>query len=231
MQVLASVEVRHSRPGAPTRRLGLGRLELGENEMADAVVLAAMAAMGGSLLDEPDRRACEAVLRQVRDGRRVVQPAARHRYQVDHEGLATSVVQLRGDEASGKVDVDVDGTLDGVQIVLAAVYAAERFEEARRVRLCDAIAAGLAWEGEVGPRFMRMVAGSSVVHDEAWARRVLGVGPEAGEREVQRRFRALVRAAHPDGGGDARTAAGRLAELDEARQVLRRGMALGAGRA
>ena len=38
--------------------------------------------------------------------------------------------------------------------------------------------------------------------------------------EVQRRFRALVRAAHPDHGGDRATAADRLAELSEARRIL-----------
>jgi curved DNA-binding protein CbpA len=37
---------------------------------------------------------------------------------------------------------------------------------------------------------------------------------------VQRRFRDLVRAAHPDHGGDRGVAAARLAELSEARRIL-----------
>ena len=38
--------------------------------------------------------------------------------------------------------------------------------------------------------------------------------------DVQRRFRRLVRLAHPDHGGESTGAAERMAELSEAREVL-----------
>ena len=38
--------------------------------------------------------------------------------------------------------------------------------------------------------------------------------------DVQRRFRRLVRLAHPDHGGESAGAAERMAELSEAREVL-----------
>jgi hypothetical protein len=44
--------------------------------------------------------------------------------------------------------------------------------------------------------------------------------PRPGRQEVQRRFRELLRDAHPDHGGDAMAAATRIAELSEARRIL-----------
>ena len=58
--------------------------------------------------------------------------------------------------------------------------------------------------------------------ERRWAMEVLGLG--AGVRvdgaDVRRRFRRLLRLAHPDQGGAADAAAERIAELSEARDVL-----------
>ena len=56
----------------------------------------------------------------------------------------------------------------------------------------------------------------------SWALGVLDLtgGQRPARRAVQRRFRDLVRAAHPDHGGDRGEAADRLAELSEARRIL-----------
>ena len=43
--------------------------------------------------------------------------------------------------------------------------------------------------------------------------------------DVQRRFRRLLRVAHPDQGGTSRGAAERIAELREARELLLEGLA------
>lgn len=61
--------------------------------------------------------------------------------------------------------------------------------------------------------------------EERWAMEVLGLAPDGRDgrldpREVQRRFRRLLRAAHPDHGGEQAGAAERIAELSEARQLL-----------
>jgi curved DNA-binding protein CbpA len=48
----------------------------------------------------------------------------------------------------------------------------------------------------------------------------IGAGKELDRRDVQRRFRRMLRLAHPDHGGDADGAAERIAELTEARELL-----------
>ena len=62
----------------------------------------------------------------------------------------------------------------------------------------------------------------SVPADRRWAMEVLGLGAEMSlERgDVQRRFRSLVRLAHPDHGATSAGAAERIAELTEARELL-----------
>ncbi|MGH9032229.1 MAG: J domain-containing protein [Acidimicrobiia bacterium] len=62
----------------------------------------------------------------------------------------------------------------------------------------------------------------SVPADRRWAMEVLGLGVEMSlERgDVQRRFRRLVRLAHPDHGATSTGAAERIAELTEARELL-----------
>jgi hypothetical protein len=62
----------------------------------------------------------------------------------------------------------------------------------------------------------------SVPAERRWAMEVLGLrAATAVERDdIQRRFRRLVRLAHPDHGGAATGAAERIAELSEARELL-----------
>jgi hypothetical protein len=58
--------------------------------------------------------------------------------------------------------------------------------------------------------------------DRRWAMEVLGLraGMEVERDDVQRRFRRLVRLAHPDHGAGSSGAAERIAELAEAREML-----------
>jgi hypothetical protein len=58
--------------------------------------------------------------------------------------------------------------------------------------------------------------------ERRWAMEVLGLRPgmPLERRDVQQRFRRLVRVAHPDQGGEEVGAAERLNELAEAREVL-----------
>ncbi len=61
-----------------------------------------------------------------------------------------------------------------------------------------------------------------VPSERRWAMEVLGLqaGHTIERDDVQRRFRRLVRLAHPDHGGESTGAAERMAELSEAREVL-----------
>jgi hypothetical protein len=63
---------------------------------------------------------------------------------------------------------------------------------------------------------------AGIPSDRRWAMEVLGLQSEhAIERDdVQKRFRRLVRLAHPDHGAESAGAAERMAELSEAREVL-----------
>jgi curved DNA-binding protein CbpA len=56
-----------------------------------------------------------------------------------------------------------------------------------------------------------------------WALDVLGLGTTAGLKEVQRRYRTLLREAHPDHGGGIDEAADRIADLGAARRILLEG--------
>src|SRR5262249_61204455 len=61
-----------------------------------------------------------------------------------------------------------------------------------------------------------------IAPDQRGARGVLGLraGMEVERDDVNRRFRRLLRAAHPDSGGVAARAATRIAVLSEARAIL-----------
>ncbi len=58
--------------------------------------------------------------------------------------------------------------------------------------------------------------------DEGWALRVLGLGlgTEPPRGDILRRFRILVRDAHPDHGGTPEQAGTRIQELAEAKRIL-----------
>jgi len=63
---------------------------------------------------------------------------------------------------------------------------------------------------------------SGVPSERRWAMEVLGLhaGHAIERDDVQRRFRRLIRVAHPDHGGESVGAAERMAELSEARELL-----------
>ena len=63
---------------------------------------------------------------------------------------------------------------------------------------------------------------SGIGPDRRWAMEVLGLraGMDVEREDVNRRFRRLLRDAHPDSGGASAGAATRIAELTEARTIL-----------
>ena len=73
------------------------------------------------------------------------------------------------------------------------------------------------------PRLAVLLEASRGIANEQWARELLGLGVKSAspsKREIQRRFRRLVRDAHPDHGAESEGAAQRIAELTEARRIL-----------
>jgi len=237
--VIAELEICHSRPIAPTRRVALGsrNLPIDPAPGAGGVLLAGIVAHNAPGVDPELREDLMDVMDRLSRGHKVVQPRVRHRFQTDRVGLTVSRQQLLA---------ALDGTLEfrfddekarPVQLALGALYAAGSLpEEARRI-VFDTFEAALVWSRPVDGAFIAYMMGgsSSGLDDElirlrawhdpvAWALEVLEI-ERSGEdlpskRQIQRRFRTLLRDAHPDHGGHDDGAAARIAELSEARRIL-----------
>jgi hypothetical protein len=230
--IVAELEVFHSRPIAPTRRLALGDRDLPVTPapgfggiLLGGVVAAYMPVLDPDLFDDLDR-----LSRQLEAGVRIPQPRLRHRLQVDRVGLQRSVHRLRGDGEELAFEIAERGA--PAHHVLAAVYAAGELPLGPRSRVMEAIRKAMRWSGEIDGSLVAHLSGlarhhtwSAEAHRDpvGWALTVLDLAAASqrpGRRAVQRRFRDLVRAAHPDHGGDRDEAADRLAELSEARRIL-----------
>ena len=122
--ILAELEVFHSRPIAPTRRVALGRAHLPVQPapgfggiLLGGVVAAYIPGLDPELFDDLDR-----LTHQLEDGHRIPQPRLRHRLQTDRVGLQRSVHRLLGEGE----DLTSRSTRRAppAQHILAAVYAA-----------------------------------------------------------------------------------------------------------
>lgn len=237
--ILAELEIYHSRPIAPTRRVALGRRSLPTDPAPGygGVLLGGIVAanVGGVESDlVPD---LVALTHELESGRRISQPRLRHRLQVDHVGLQRSTHRLVGDERDLRFDFSsVSG--NPAQQVLGAVYAAGELAPGSRRTVMTTVRRAIGWTGPVGPELIATLAGfgrgramsaQALGDPVAWALDVLGFvnGARAEARvagpsrtDVQRRFRNLLRDAHPDHGGDTTEASQRIAELTEARRIL-----------
>lgn len=250
--VVAELEVFHSRPIAPTRRVALGEmhLPLDPHPGFGAVLLGAVAAAYASAIGDDMAVELRRLMTDVESGRRISQPRLRHRFQADRVGLQRSVHRIVGRGDRLRLQTDDRGA--PVQQVLGAIYTVGTFEPAHRRPVMDVVRAGLQWRSEIGDRLLAHLSGRSVrgglIEFEGdpieWALGVFGLAvdvagaspaaatatsaaatdpdaaPPVDPRVVQRRFRELLRDAHPDHGGRTDAAAVRIAELAEARRIL-----------
>ena len=246
--LLAELTVRHTRRHMPTRRVALGdRLLPTAHPGYGPLLLACVAATTVSGLDEEQADALGALLREARHGLSVPRRALRFRLQVDTEGLAHSRHRLLGEGQGLVAELDIRGHHPVPQL-LGAVMAAAGMASYPRQLCLRAIEIGLERPGvlpegitarwvthlqqtpfDFGPRPAAAPGKGrasdvwwGVPADIRWAMEVLGFAPGAApERdEVLRRFRRLVRLAHPDHGAAHGGAAERIVELGEARRVL-----------
>ena len=223
-RLLAELEIWHSRPIAPTRRVAVGRAYLplepspGHGGLLLGAVVGAFAPdLDHELLDELHR-----LLGDLEAGRRIPQPRLRHRLQVDRHGLGRSRHRLLDTPDGVELDLDSDGS--SASQVLGAAYAAGALPRGARHDVMRVLHRGLLWRGGTGPELLRHLAGGRVLGRDAsgWALELLGFDRSAApaRRDVQRRFRDLLREAHPDSGGERAAAAARIADLAEARRIL-----------
>jgi hypothetical protein len=227
--LLAELEVHHSRPAQPTRRLALGHLVLPVDPPPGlgGVLLGAVVAQHARTLTSDDINDVTRLIDHVEHGRRVVQPCLRHRYQVDRHGLAVSRHRLWSEDDEIKFDFDSNGT-DLAQ-VLAAAYALERLDIAHRRVVAPVMRRAVRWRGPIGPALVAHLAGArsaeitALADPRGWALGVLGFPTgvaSPSKREVTKRYRERMRSVHPDHGGDGSSASVAISELAEARRIL-----------
>jgi hypothetical protein len=237
--VLADLQIFCSRPHAPTRRVALGDAELPCEPapgfggiLLGGIVAAHVGAIDPDLI--PD---LQHLTRELEAGRRVPQPRLRHRLQVDTIGLNSVRHRLLGEGERLVFDFDSHGA--AAQHVLGAVYAAGRLDPMTRRPVMATIRRAINWSGPIGAELIASLSGmrsgamlgrSALENPTAWALDLLGFdGTEAPRpapgssppaKDVLRRYREMLRDAHPDHGAAADGAAQRIAELTEARRIL-----------
>lgn len=238
--LLAELEIFHSRPIAPTRRISVGRAWLpgaadGHGPGFGGLLLGAVCARFGPGLTHDLLGEVMGLVHELEQGRPVAQPRLRHRLQRDRIGLTRSRQRLYGPDGNGVGDeltCEFDGSrATPSQLVLGAAYAAGLAGPSVRGDALRAVRRGLAWRGDTGPAlFAYLAAGRTspaparaVADPVGWALDVLGLDREIempAQAAVRRGFRDALRAAHPDLGAAETEAADRIAELSEARRIL-----------
>lgn len=227
--LLAEVEVWHTRPLAPTRRLSLGNLVLPVDPAPGFGGLLLGAVVAGHIGDVEEEMVPDVhrLIDQIDRDERVVQPRLRHRFQVDRHGLALSTHRLIGD--GEEITFDFHTTGSGLAQVLGAVYAVERLDPSSRHVIAPVLHKAMRWRGIVGPALIAHLAGtnstalSTLADPRAWAMDVLGFAPGSAtpnKKEVTAQFRLRMRSVHPDHGGDSAQASTAVFELAEARKIL-----------
>lgn len=227
--LLAELEVFHTRPAVPTRRVALGHLVLPVDPppgfgglLLGAVVAHHIAGVDAELHADVSR-----LVGQVERGDRVVQPRLRHRLQVDRHGLSHSRHRMLG--TGDDIEFDFATTGSDLAQVLGAIYAVERLERASRHVVAPVLHKAIRWRGPIGPALVAHLAGArsaalaALADPLAWALEVLGFPPgteRPSKREVTKQYRLRMRDVHPDHGGDRSTASKAILDLNEARRIL-----------
>lgn len=231
---LAELDIFHSRPIAPTRRVALGEHRLPSRPAPGFGGILLGAIVARYIIDvHPDfQLELHRLTMELEGGRQIAQPRLRHRFQSDRVGLLRSRHRLVRDGERVRLALD-DSRATPLQHLLGAVYAAGSIvggvSEAMAV-----VRAGMLWRGPFDDRLIAHLSGRSatttvsaqaMADPVGWALEVLDLrtptrGAGQARIDVQRRFRDRLRDAHPDHGGATETAAQRIADLREARRIL-----------
>jgi DnaJ domain len=214
------------------------------------VLLGAVVAEHAPGLDEDQLDALPRFVDIARRGLTVPRIALRYRLQTDTHGLDLSrhrIVSAAVEQGSVRPILELDRHSRSAPQVIGAIMAAAELPPSGRgvaFRFIDAAVArpGVLPEGLDVRRLYEGLPGvrppapgtthkigsngrdgwQGIPAERRWAMEVLGLHPGlAIERDdVQKRFRRLVRLAHPDHGAGTAGAAERIAELSEARELL-----------
>jgi hypothetical protein len=228
--LLAEIEIRHSRPIAPTRRVALGFAML-PTEPAPGwgpVLLGAMVAANVGGLEPEFLPGVHELIDDLERGARIAQPRLRHRFQRDYVGLDRSRHSLIGEGENVWFELD-DHALPEVT-VLGALYAAADLPKSSRRSTFRALRKAVQWDAVLDGGFVAHVLGDdasfskwrALPTDTRWALKLLGFGPNDAptKADIQGRFREAVWEAHPDRGATETDAGLRMVELTNARRIL-----------
>jgi hypothetical protein len=227
--LLAELEIYHSRPTQPTRRLSLGNLVLPTDPPPGfgGLLLGAVVAQHIPGVDDDLHGGIRRLIVEIERDQRVVQPRLRHRFQIDRHGLARSLHQMHGDGDDILFEFGSAGS--DLAMVLGAVYAAERLDSSHRRIITPVLTKALTWRGPIGPALVAYLAGSTstaltaLADPRGWAMELLGFpvdGPPPSKRDVTKQYRRRMRDVHPDHGGEATDASKAILDLGEARRIL-----------
>jgi hypothetical protein len=229
--LLAEIEIFHTRPITPTRRVALGRslLPVDPAPGFGGLLLGGIVASRVRELDPDLQGELSRLILDLELGRRIPQPRLRHRLQEDRVGLAASRHRLRGN--GDGLDFEFDEHGSAASQILGAVYAAGSMPGYARPVVMQVIRRAMRWRGPVGPALVAHLSGirgarsrsaEAFSDPRGWALGIMAFkdADRPGRTVVQTRFRELVRAAHPDHGGSRDAAAQRILDLTEARRIL-----------
>ncbi len=228
--LLAEIEIRHSRPVAPTRRVALGLTVLPTDPLPGwgPVLLGGMVAANIGELDPEFVPGVHDLVRDLESGILIRQPRLRHRFQRDTVGLDRSRHSLIGEGENVWFDLDAHA-LPEVN-VLGAVYAAAGLQGEARLGAFRVLKKAMHWDQTLDSSFVAHLLGDDAAfskwralpQERRWALRLFGFGPnDSPDRDdVQTRFREAVVSVHPDRGGESDDAGQRIVELTQARRLL-----------
>ncbi len=231
--IVAELEIFHSRPIAPTRRIALGSRNLPTDPApgAGGVLLAGIVAENAQHVAGDLRASVISIVDMLETEGRVPQPAARHRFQADQVGLTNSTQKIVANEGLLEFVFDTENAAP-VQLVLGALYAAASIPASSKSSVFGALRSALVWNRPVDNQFIStiMEGRSNAMADlyawndpVGWALELLeidGDSAQPSKRTVQRQFRSKLRSAHPDHGGQDEEAAALIADLTKARDIL-----------
>lgn len=228
--LLAEIEIRHSRPIAPTRRVALGFSMLPTDPAPGwgPVLLGGMVAASVGDLEPEFVPGVHELLEDLERGVRITQPRLRHRFQRDTVGLDSSRHSLIGEGENVWFELD-DHALPEVTL-LGALYAAADLPKSCRRTTFRALRKAVQWDRVLDGSFVAHVLGDdasfskwrALPTDTRWALKLLGFGPndQPTKVDIQGRFREAVWDAHPDRGAADVDAGQRMVELTNARRIL-----------
>lgn len=158
--ILAELEVFHSRPVAPTRRVALGTSDLPVDPPPGfgGILLGGVAARYVGSIDPDFIEDLTKLTVQVEHGLRVAQPRLRYRFQRDTVGLQRSRSRLIGEGDELRFSFD-DVSADPAQQILGAVYAVGELPMRLRGAVMSTVRRGIGWQGPIGPALVAALAG------------------------------------------------------------------------